>query len=389
MEQKFKIFGREWLALVFITIVVFSSSYIFSAVFGVARGLVSLVVSGGTNVTKVAEVDISDYVSFENPEALGDAESVQTAKLAKDVFRIDDNILIHASGRLLAFDKTGKNIWNRDIRSDKADILKWNDKTVIVDKFRGDVVVINTENLVVKSVSDIGQVEKVKVSNEKLFVKLLGENIIDVYSLELEKVARIDDDYGSLIDFVVDAESSELLIYTVSIREEKLKSFLYVYNQNAELIGSSDIESSLVFDMIIEDNINIICDDKLITFTKDANPISEFKYSGSVDDVIAKGSKLYGIFSKGTTAEFKRSLKLLDEMLKEERSIDIPNNAKGIEAGEDKILVYSDDKITVLDYELDDSNTVNTSIKVENLKWISEEYFYITDNKKVNIYKVY
>ncbi len=386
MRKRVKIYPSEWIALIVITVVVFSAPLLFGAI----KGGISYLFSGGTNVAKVAEVDISDYVAIEAEAGIKEGADVnKQVDIAKDVFKLDDNILIHASGRLLAFDKAGKNIWNRDIRSDNADIVKWNDKTVIVDKFRGDIAVVNSENQVLKSISEIGQIEKIRASDEKLYVKLLGENIIDIYSLELEKVARIDDDYGSLINFIVDPESSELIVYTISVKEEQLKSFLYVYNKEAELIGSSDIESSIVFDMFIEDNINIICDDKILTFTKNAESISEFVYAGSVDDVIAKNSSLYGIFSKGSTAEYRRSLTVLDEKLEEVKSVDLPNSAKGIEAGERVLLVYSDNKISVFDYSLNNENTINTSINVEKLKWMSDDYFYVTDNKKVSIYKVY
>ncbi len=371
----YKIYFREVVYLILITLFVF---FVPKLAWSFLGGFFS---SSG-NVNKVAEIDLNNYVDVPIEDGADDIN------IAKNVFKVDDNILIHTSGRLLAFNKEGKNIWSRDIRAELAEIVKWNDSTIVADKFRGDFVVINSQNEIIKSVKNVGRIDAIKVSNDKVFVKILDENRIDVYDAELKKVSTIDDDYGSVIKFIVDSETSELIFYTISMNENKLKSFLYVYSADSVLIGSSDLESSLVFDMFIDDNINVICDDRILTFTKTAEPISEFLYAGYVDMVRAKGSSLYGIFAKGASVDYKRKLKKFNANLEEKKSVDIQNTSKGVELIDDNILIYGENKISILNYSLKVENVVNTSISINKLKWISDNYFYITDNKKVIIYKV-
>ncbi len=376
MQGKIKVYKIEWLALIVISLVVFFIGDIVGVVW-------DFFPSRSKEVRSVAVVDLNEYVDASSLKVEG-----KEVSLAKNVFKVDDKILIHAAGRLLAFDKEGKNIWSRDIRAEETDILKWGENTLILDKLSGNIVVINPKNEIISSLQNIGEIEKIKVSKDYVFTKFSGRNSVDIYDKELKRVATANDEYGEIIKFVVDENSSKLFIYTTSIGENKLKSFLYVYDKDANLVGSSDLDSSIVFDIIIDKNINVLCDDKILIFTKKAALISEMPYEGYIDMIRAKADNIYAVFSKGVNAEYKRTLKKFDNNLEEKKALNIQNTAKGLELGNKYMLVYGEDKISVMDYGMEKAEIVNTNIKVNKLNWISKNNFYITDNQKVYIYQI-
>ncbi len=334
------------------------------------------------NLKKIATIELSNYIDLKN------------FKNDQPIFKIDSNLLIHAGNRLLCFDENGNNIWSREVHSEETSIANMKENTIIFDNLKGDFAIINKDNEVINNGKTNIEIEKVKTSNQNVYIKPKNKNEIVILNKNLKNIGKIKTKNATIINFIPEKITSNVYVYTTSIHSNKLKSYLYIYDENGVIIGSSDIDSSIVFDMIIDANINIICDNKIITFTKDAKLIADNNKVGNITITKAIGNRLYSIISNNGD-KIKKSLKVFNENLEELASLPIPLKPKGMEVNKNKLIIYSDNKINIIKKPIS-SKSKSYTLNIENddkkekiidIKWLSSKSFYVKKETKIIIYE--
>lgn len=360
-KKKYTIYPIELFYLLLISVAVFFAPNIFSF----AKNLIP---SSSLEMKKIMEIEIE--------------EGTKT----KQGFRIKDKLMIQSGEKLYCYDKTGEQEWVRPLKSEKTEILKWGDNYLISDLNSGRIANVNAKNEVIAEKNVKGKIADFCVSKEKLFVLLDGENKILILDTSLKESAKIEHKHSDIIKIACDYESSELILYTSSIETGELKTFCIVYDEKGEIVASLDLNGALIFDIFVEDNIVMISDENFSVFSRIVRPIAEMTYSTELIDADFKNSRLFTIskISEGDAGE--KELSLYDSGLKRTNSIIVPESTDRVVAGELYLISASNRRITLMNTALKTMQVINLSDEVSEIKWVSEDSFYIVSKNRLILY---
>ncbi len=360
-RKKYKIYPIELLYLVIITLIVFLAPILFNQ----AK---NFVFKSSLDMKKVMEVDI-------------DAKTPN-----KHGFLIKGKLMIQSGENLICFDENGTQVWTRPLKSENTSILKWNDNYIIADLNSGRLALVNAENNILCEKELKGKIADISVSKDSIYILMDIENKIVILNNELKETGKINYQHGDVLKITTDFESSELILYTISIESGEIKTFCIVYDKNANVIASLDLNKSLIFDIFMEDNIVMISDENYLVFNRIVRPIAEYSYSTSLTDTDFKNGKLYVICNASEGNIGEKELSVYDTTLTQVNVVKLPETSNKVVAGDKYIITASDKRITVMDFALNIVQEINLSDTIEEIKWISEDSFYIVENNKLIIY---
>ncbi len=360
-KKKYKIYPIELVYLVVISLLVFLTPVLFN------MGK-DFLFKSNVDMKKIMEVELDE----KTPNKHG--------------FLIKDNLMIQSGENLICYDESGKQKWTRPLKSENTKILKWNDKYIIADLNSGRLALVDSENTILFEKELKAKIAEITVSKEHIYILMDIENKVLILDNELKVSGKINYEHGDVIKIAVNFDSSELILYTISIESQEIKTFCIVYDKNGNIIASLDLNKSLIFDIFMEDNIVMISDENYLVFNRIVRPIAEYSYPTSLTDSDFKNGKLYAICNASEGNIGEKELCVYDSTLSQINAVKMPETSNKIVAGEKYLITASDKRISVMDMELNILQEINLNDTIEEIKWISEESFYIVENNKLIIY---
>ncbi len=358
---KHVVYPQEWLYLLIITILVFFAPKLIVKTFNV-------ILPASFNMNKIVEVTVQD----------------ENAKIKS--FMIEDKLMLQSGENLGCYNKDGKQEWSRTLKSLNTKILKWNDFYIIADLDSGRIAKIDKDNELIKEVSGKGKMKDIIVSKNYLYALLDSSNEVLYLNSELEEERKISNESGDIMKIACDLESSEVLMYTVSIENGEFKTFCVIYDEEGKITASLDLNQAIIFDIFMDDNIVMVSDEKILVFNKNAKPISDYEYVGNLSDSDFKNQKIYAICTNSESNFGEKELRVYDDDLNFLNKIKLSDNSSKISVGDKYILLASEKRISIINSDLETLNEINLNTDVEEIKWISKNAFYIVGNGKLSIY---
>lgn len=359
--RKYRIYPIEILYLILISLAVFLAPLLF----GLAK---DALFQSSLHMKKIMEFDIDE----KTPNKKG--------------FLIKDKLMIQSGETLFCYGPDGKQEWTRPLKSANTNIIKWNDNYVISDLSSGRLALVDDNNNIVAENTVKGKITDIAVSRENIYLLLDNENKLIIMNAALEPTGQIEHKHGDVIRIACDFESSELILYTSSIESGELKTFCIVYDNKGNIIASLDLNGALIFDIFVEDNIVMISDQSFLVFNRLVRPLAEFAYSTGITDTDFKNAKLYVISNASEGNVGEKELKVYDSSLNQVNITKLPETAAKVAAGEKYLISASDQRISVMDANLKILQEINLKGEISELKWMSEDSFYIVGNNKLIIY---
>ncbi len=360
-QKKYKVYPIEILYLVIISLIVFLAPMIFD----IAK---DIIFKSNIDMKKIMELEIDEKT------------------LNKHGFLIKDKLMIQSGENLICFNENGEEEWTRPLKSENTRILKWNDKYIIADLNSGRLAIVDSENTILCEKELKGKISDISVSKESLYVLMDSENKILILNANLKESGKINYEHGDVLKIASNFESAELILYTISIESGEIKTFCIVYDKNANVIASLDLNKSLIFDIFMEDNIVMVSDENFLVFNKIVRPIAEQSYSTSLTDTDFKNGKLYVICNTAEGNAGEKELIVYDINLNQVNRAKLAETTNKIVNGDKYLICASDKRISVMDKGLNILQEINLNDTIEEIKWISEDSFYIVDNNRLIIY---
>ncbi len=360
-KKQYKIYPIELLYLVIISLVVFLTPLLFNM-------SKEFLFKSSVDMKKIMEVELDE----KTPNKHG--------------FLIKGHLMIQSGENLICFDENGEQKWTRPLKSENTKILKWNNDYIIADLNSGRLAIVNSENTILCEKELKAKISDICVSKETIYVLMDIENKVLILNNELKETGKINYEHGDVLKIAVNYESSELILYTISIKSQEIKTFCIVYDKNGNIIASLDLNKSLIFDIFMEDNIVMVSDENFLVFNKIVRPIAEYSYSTSLTDTDFKHGKLYVICNASEGNLGEKELTVYDSALSQVNVVKLPETSNRVVTGEKYIITASDKRISVMDMELNILQEINLNDTIEEIKWISEDSFYIVENNKLIIY---
>ncbi len=360
-NKKYKVYPIELLYLFIISVVVFLAPVLFNIT-------KDAVFKSNMNMKKIMEVDIDEKT------------------VNKQGFLIKNKLMIQSGENLMCFNTAGEKEWTRPLKSAKTKILKWNDNYIIADLESGRLAVVNSENAVQAEKNLKSKIADITVSKDSLFILMDSENKLIILTEELKQSGIIEHKHGDILKIACDFDSSEIILYTISIQDNEIKTFCIVYDKKGNIIASLDLNKALIFDIYKEDNIVMVSDENFMVYNRIVRPIAEFTYTTSITDSDFKNAKLYVICNASEGDATEKELKVYDSALNQLNLIKVPETTNKVVAGNEYILMASDKRVSVMDKNLKIIQEINLNDDIKEIKWITDDSFYIVENTKLIIY---
>lgn len=366
-KKGYVVYPIEIAYLILIIAVVFGAPHLF----GMAK---DRLFSNSANVRQVAKIslDVKDDKADAVPK--------------NSVFMIDEKLLVQVDGYLNCYDINGNKLWKRTLKSADTEIIKWNDNYIIADKSTGRLALISANNEVVLEEKNIGKIEGISATKDRIFLKYAGKNEVGILGEDLKEIARVVEKNGEIIRISSSFDSSELICFNTAILDGELKTFVVIYNSQGKILGTLDLNTALLFDIFVDTNIVLLSDMSIMAYNKNARPIADTAYMGTIEAAGIRNKTMYAIKSGADNAGGEKSLTVYDEALKEVNSLELAENAKTLACGEKRILVASDKKLFIYDYKPTFLEEVNLTVEIKDLAWVSDDAFYIRGSNQLILY---
>ncbi len=329
---------------------------------------IDMIFSESIDMKKVIEIDIEE------------------STVNKKGFLIDQKLMVQSGDLLICFDIDGKELWKRNLNSDNTQIIKWEKNYIIADLDYGRLALVNDKNEILKEISLQYKVEEIVTSKDKLYLLIEDENKIVILNNNLEQNSEIVQEYRDILKISSDYDSSELIVFLSTIKNQKLETLCIVYNKNGEIIASLDLNKSLVFNVFSDNNIVIVTDDKFSTYASPIKPIAELSYIGTLTDVDFNNSKIYSITTATEANISEKKLSVYNLGLEKLNTMKLPETSSLVAAGEKFLLTASENRVSLMNSNLKVLQELNLSINIEEIEWISKYAFYVVGDNKLIIY---
>lgn len=334
---------------------------------------------------ELASIDIKETSSSKDDE-----ESLKSKDVdyQKKVFKFGKNIMVHSNNLLSFFDEKGQEVWKSEINSNLSSVEKWNDNLLIINKETGLVLLLNEKNEEIAKEMLNRKIERIDFSREKIFLQMADKNEILIFDESLSLSTRITEEKGEFISIKANYESSELLVNRLIMEDSKISTFIHLYKPDGRLSATCDLGEEIVFHMFVSNYIYIVSDETFRVFSKSAKLISEKDYSGTVEKAEKKDSNIYMILSSGNEISYKKELHIYDSDFKEIKKINIKENIKRLVLGENRIILASQNRLNVYDYNLKSMPSILAPIDIDDIDFITSNTFYLTGDKKLKVYRL-
>lgn len=337
-----------------------------------------------TNGTAQKETKRGDKEAEEASEA-GQLNSPEN-DAARQIFVMDGTLLVRMGGELVGYDVEGNRLSERRLGGKSTRIVEYGDKYILYEADLGIIALVGSDNQLIKELRLDTELESIKVSKERIFVKPRNKNSILFLDSELNEDGRVEIKNRELIFIEANFDRSELLCYNTEIAENKLSSSLIVYNKHQKVIASLDLNTSLLLDMHSASSIFLISDGAIMNYSTDLQPLYEKPYEGEISLSQTDKNRLYFVMDRSMRAGGKEFVVYGSEG--EEAYFSLKSNVEHVRLGKKYILLASKDKIALLNYEFKVLQEKNFVEDIEEVDWIDEEHFYLKSRDRLKIYSI-
>lgn len=316
---------------------------------------------------------------------------VMPDELQSDVYVANETVVVGGDNQLMGYDKEGKMIWHRELRGTDTQLRSNSQYLLIAEKTRGEVVLVDSENVVVASVRDLGRLELISFSEDsRVAVKLAGENRILLLDDSLAITGSIDIGEGEIIDLQLPSVEEVVMLSVVDLNDNRFESHVLQFDMYGRPLGISDCEGQLIYSMHMSDYQVIVTDKSMMSFNKEAQLVAEIGSPGIVNNSVSYKNRLYtSMISTLEDGSEETKLMIYSDDLSGYEEMDLPIGADGLLVNDRFIAVYVDGLVTLYDHSLKQVGKINTQLTISNIQWLDQMTLVVNDSAEILIYEIH
>jgi len=327
-----------------------------------------------------------------------ETDGLQLKTSEKTAYSQNGRILV-AEGKLLSCRSIkGELIWQREITGSNILMYAFGGQTLIVDKSRGDLSVINTNSGILMQKKDVGEIDQLVLYRDQfLAISSYKDKSVQVFDSTLERIGKVKPPSGDIIKFKYSKVEPRLLIYVTELVDGKISSFIYQYDKHLGLIATNDLGNAVVYDFDYLSDLIIIGSDWV-------GKVNNAQSQGSeVTDLTFDVDDIQGQFEQtASSEEYFVAQYLVTEGEEQGKSklmiIDLKNNRKTISVANvvsDKIVLGQKfiiskelQNLFIYDYEDHFVGELSFEHEIVNVQWISSYKFLVQSSDYIYIYAI-
>lgn len=331
-------------------------------------------------------------IPFNEPfQGLAQSDNTSATLINNYYYVVSDNVLASYQGN-------GVLRWRRQLTSEAISLLPFGDQLVLIEKNRGDLALLDYNNINLAQIKDNGPIDKVSIyKNQLIAVSQHRNNSILVFNNQLKLQKTIILPEGDLISFSFSKSQPRLLVYMTKLEGKQIRSFIYHYDEALNLIATNDLNDTVVYSYLYEDGLITIGEDWMKHIVSDSENPRAWKnetirledYKDSIE-LVSYSDQAIGIFSllqKGEhqgnyrLALYDTQLRLIDEMI-------LQDTYRDLLLSNQYIALVSDQRIDFYNYKMEFLCDQILLPDVIELFWVSATEFAVKYKERLVIFEI-
>lgn len=305
----------------------------------------------------------------------------------EQVFIVNSQIAIISEDKLSAYSKTGEKKWEAQIHAPEPYIISSKDYIYIINKQKGDIAKLNSNNEITAVVQNLGKITRIKASDDYVVFSTANSNEFKVLDSNLQAYSNFIIPNGDVVDFEISTDSKNIIVNTLHINKYQLESFILTYDIKGKIVGTADINQQIVYSMSPGENMIVVSDTSLISYDKNGSKSSEIPNQSSLIDVCAHKEKVYTLSISDEDSNFT-DVNIYSQFLDRLALKELEQTKEGIVANDRFCLIYDYATLELYDNRLNYITKYDIKEAIEQIQWIDEYSFAIIGDGLVNVYEI-
>lgn len=185
-----------------------------------------------------------------------------------DVYIEDDGFAYFEDGKLFVKDQKGEDLWEKDLQGPII-IDKGIDRYLVADKNTGNTYVFSLDGELIGSALAKGELSRAKLlTDNQILLGSRGNRRIMLLNETMKTTADIKVPQGSIINYDVSLDGQYIVCLVLDDTEGELRSSIFVYNFNGELIKMRPLSNFATYATIYKDELFVVYENSIVKYDR-------------------------------------------------------------------------------------------------------------------------
>lgn len=201
--------------------------------------------------------------------------------LQSSVFKANNQIVICEEAELKVYSLDGVLAYQGELNANSTFVKAGSTFYAVADRERGEVVTIDYKGTILNKLQNLGPLKDLEVLPDgSLLIQLQDKKTIQLYSQSLELLLTTTIPSGEILEARAFIQASTIAVAAVETAGNTLSTVIYQYGLDGKLLGITNLDSEIVYDLFADDKIRALTDTAFYSLTPDGVVLQKDSYEG-------------------------------------------------------------------------------------------------------------
>ncbi|SHJ93827.1 DUF5711 family protein [Paramaledivibacter caminithermalis] len=303
----------------------------------------------------------------------------------------NEHICKFEEGKLSTYNEEGEMLWEKKLDIEEA-IIKGNQNNIVIaDSSGGDIYYINYEG----EIKIQNNLEKAIIDmkiNESGHALVMLEKEIYVFNPDGEIISNFTIPKGEVIDGDLSPDNSTIALTILAVEEKKFYSNILFYSLEGKVLSGKKFDNIVIYKIFLINNENLLVlgDSSILMLTKDNNILWKKNFQETINRGVLnnQGLLVLNLVDKKNTIIDTKNRNTISQLDLEGNILNktpIVGEILGLDIGEDKLGVFTDRTIYIIDKKGNKVLEKKINGDIKNINWVSKRNLLIVYKDKLEV----
>lgn len=194
----------------------------------------------------------------------------------------DGTMALWKENKISFLNKDGEILGEKNFEFTDPSIYFGKNRIYPFDKATGNIYFLEKNGEGSKEVNLNKEIFSIKEKNEKLLchLKVEGKEILDILSENRVSIGSMDFEEKNILAYDANSRGTNILVSLLNLKDNKLRSEVYNYTENAEELAFLKIDEEVVlFNQLVDNSSQIILTDRALYYVRSSKVIWEREFN--------------------------------------------------------------------------------------------------------------
>ncbi|PIE77315.1 MAG: hypothetical protein CSA13_00070 [Clostridiales bacterium] len=331
------------------------------------------------------------YVKLNYFSSLLEMRELASIDIASDIpisaFAMPGGIACCSDDQLNVYSYDGKLNYQRQLFGKRTIVRVAGDHIVVVDLARGEIAKLSLSLELVDKKRNIGQIVDVLTTDQgDVICQMSADNAIRVFDANLDEKALITVPTDRVIEIMLSADQSTILVSTVAIEELVFKSYVLQYDLQGRPTATGDLEGELLFNAYLMDHQVLVTQSKIKSYNRESKKVAEILNIEKIDQTAAHKHFLYTSYMAEEDGVEQPYLSIYSDDLSYRQQLKLAALPEHIIVNDKFIITYAEGTLYIYDHSLRSLKSLQTHRNIKGIQWLDASHLMAYDQSHINVY---